>query len=171
MSHSNIIDISNKLKEKQTHSEIIHSEAPILDMKERREEMIQQERRQVKRTILTEFLGAFMVVPQKGLQKITLYDVSENGLSFDTEEENGHLDLGDQVAMRVYLNKYTYFPFVVTVSNMRFVEEEGVYRHGVSFVKGTINDVALHHFVKFIENISASLRRDGGDILVSNLGR
>ncbi len=171
MSHSNIIDISNKLKTKQTHGEKTPSEAPILDMKERREEMIQQERRQVKRTILTEFLGAFMVVPQKGLQKITLYDVSENGLSFDTDEEVGHLDVGDQVAMRVYLNKYTYFPFVVTVSNMRLVEEEGVYRHGVSFVKGTINDVALHHFVKFIENVSASLRRDGGDILVSNLGR
>lgn len=73
--------------------------------------------------------------------------------------------------MRLYLNHKTYFPFVVKVQNIRRLAEEDVYRHGANFVKGTINDEALHHFVKFIETVSASLQTDRGDILVSNLMR
>jgi len=71
--------------------------------------------------------------------------------------------------MRVYLNYKTYFGFVVKVQNSRFVPSEGVVRHGTHFMKGTLNDVALHHFVKFIETVSASLKTDDGDIQVSNI--
>ena len=44
-------------------------------------------------------------------------------------------------------------------------------RHGAGFVVGTINDVALHHFVHFIESVSASLETDNGDVMVSSLRR
>jgi len=52
---------------------------------------------------------------------------------------------------------------------VRDVSDEGVTRHGVNFVKGTVNDQALFHFVKFIETVSASLQTDHGDVMVSNL--
>jgi hypothetical protein len=101
--------------------------------------------------------------------RVALYDISENGLSFDIDASVGPLKEGEEIAMRVYMNQSTYFPFVTKVRNVRSIPDEAVFRHGVNFVKGTINDVALHHFVKFIENVSASLRRDGGDVMVSNL--
>ena len=83
--------------------------------------------------------------------------------------EEGKFQNGEEVAFRVYMNQQTYFPFVVKVTHLREIHEEGVYRHGANFVKGTVNDVALQHFVKFIETVSASLQTDHGDVMVSNL--
>ena len=145
--------------------------APVVDMTERRNEMLTQERRTVKRSILTEFIGAHIVVPDRGLQKVAVYDISEDGISFDIELEAGAYRLGDEVGVRVYLNQYTYFSFNVKVANIRVISEDGVTRHGGSFVKGSVNDVALHHFVKFIETVSASLKTDSGDVMVSGLSR
>ncbi len=170
---NNVIDLKSR-RRNVSQTEVGGHEgdtAAVVDMTERRNQIIGDERRKVRRTILTEFIGAFLVVPERGLQKVALYDISDNGISFDTEYETGKLEVGDEVAMRVYMNHQTYFPFVVRVSNARTVTEESVHRHGASFVKGTVNDVALHHFVKFIENISASLQTDHGDVMVSGLKR
>lgn len=167
----NVLDLTSRLKKSAKSTKSNKQAAPVIDMTEARNEMILQERRQVKRTILSEFIGACAVVPGKGLIKVTLYDISDNGLAFDVLEGTGHFMLGEEVAMRVYLNQQTYFPFVVTVQNIRAVADESVFRHGAGFVKGAINDVALHHLVKFIETVSASLRSDEGDIMVSNLTR
>ncbi len=134
-----------------------------------REAILQRERRIVKRTILTEFIGAFVVLPERGLYRVSLYDISEKGIAFDTEASTGHFSMGEEVAVRVYLNHRTYFPFIIKVSNTRLIEFEGVVRHGANFVKDTINEVALHHFVQFIQNISASLKTDDGDVQVSNI--
>jgi len=165
-----ILDITERLNvRKDTHNLGLKMKAPILDMVEARQAIMSRERRQVKRTILTEFIGAFAILPERGLLKVTLYDISENGISFDVELTEGGFTEGEEVAMRVYLNHKTYFPFVMKVSNSRTFEAEGVVRHGANFVKGSVNDVALHHFVKFIETVSASLKTDDGDIQVSNI--
>jgi hypothetical protein len=122
----------------------------------------------VKRTILSEFIGAFALVPRKGLLKVALFDISDNGLAFDVSEAAGHFSVGEEVAMRVYLNQQTYFPFVVKIQNIRGIDDEATFRHGAGFVKGTINDEALHHFVRFIETVSAQLQTDKGDLKVSS---
>lgn len=145
--------------------------AQVVDITERRQEVIRQERRKVKRTILTEFIGAFVVVPQKGLLKVAIYDISENGVAFDIEPNTGSFHLGEEVAMRVYLNHQTYFPFTIHVQNNRLIDDEGVVRIGAGFVRETINEKALYHFVKFIEEVSAALEHDNGDIMVSNIKR
>ncbi len=175
----NVIDITRRLakskpKDQQPNKKVAKkasAEAPVLDMTEKRNEIIQQERRKVRRTLLTEFISAFVLVPRKGLLKVTLTDISEDGAAIDVDVEAGHFQVGEEVAMRVYLNHQTYFAFVVKIQNIRGRPEDGVFRHGVHFVKGTINDQALHHFVKFIETVSASLQTDQGDIQVSNLMR
>lgn len=168
---NNVIDFSKKNRGKSKVGTSLQSEsqAPVVDITERRHEQIMQDRRQVRRTILTEFIGAYVVIPQQGLLKVSLYDISENGLSFDLSTDLGKFSRGEELAMRVYLNQYTYFPFVVKVRNVRPEGEEGSYRHGADFVKGSVNDIALGHFVKFIETVSASLERDRGDVMVSNL--
>jgi len=168
----NVIDLTRRLaKTKKTDSNRKKSTAPVIDMTEKRTEMIAQERRRVKRTILSEFVGAMALVPSKGLLKVSLFDISDQGIAFDIDSSAGHFVLGEEVAMRVYLNHQTYFPFVVTIQNIRNLGDEGAYRHGANFVKGSINDQALHHFVRFIETVSGSLRNDAGDLKVSSGSR
>lgn len=169
----NVIDLSRRRKKQPSVSknEPKVADGAVIDMTEKRNEILVQERRQVRRTILSEFVGAMALVPKKGLVKVTLYDISEDGIAFDVEDRVGHFLIGEEVAMRLYLNHQTYFPFVVKVANIRGLDEEHSFRHGANFIKGTINDQALHHFVKFIENVSASLKTDNGDLMVSNLTR
>lgn len=171
-SKSNVIDLAARRKQR-TDSEAVEvkskAKAPVLDMTERRNEIIQSERRRVRRTILTEFVGAFVVVPNQGLLKVSLYDISETGVAFDIEQQAGHFQKGEEVAFRVYMNQTTYFPFTVQISNLRHLPDEEVHRHGAKFVLGTVNEIALFHFVKFIETVSASLEKDGGDVMVSKI--
>ncbi len=172
MPKNNVIDITirrqKETKEKKPNPVVNRG---ITDMTERRMEALREERRQVRRTILTEFVGAYVVVPGKGLKKVALFDISENGLAFDIEFEYGGLAPGEELAMRVYLSQYTYFPFVVKINNRRHIPEEGIYRQGVSFVKDSVNEEALFYFVKFIESISVNLCRDNGDKLVSKYSK
>lgn len=171
-SKNNVIDLSKHRKtrvEAKKPQATKSEQAPVLDMTERREEIINSERRRVRRTILTEFVGAFVVVPNQGLLKVALYDISESGCAFDIEANAGHFKEGEEVAFRVYMNQTTYFPFTVQISNLRHMADEEVYRHGAKFVLGTVNEIALFHFVKFIETVSASLEKDNGDVMVSKI--
>lgn len=171
-SSGNVIDLQkhrNK-KSKSPKEKQKQNPASITDITEIRQEMIAEERRSVKRTLLTEFIGLHLIVPNRGLSKCSLYDISENGLAFEMPTEYGQFKVGEMVALRVYLNHQTYFPFIVKINNSRYLEEEGVYRFGGAFQKETINEIALFHFSKFIENVSAYLKTDHGDVLVSNLG-
>lgn len=162
---NNVIDLNSRRSNKGSKAKdlSISKSAPILDMVERRQAALQEERRAVRRTILTEFIGAFVILPGHGLKKVALYDISEKGLSFDLEFELGQLRVDEEIAMRVYLSQFTYFPFSVKISNVRDIPDEGVTRHGSNFVKGTVNEDALEHFVKFIETVSVDLHRDSGD--------
>ncbi len=168
--------ISAKPTKKTTKSQhLIDANSPVVDMTQRREEILSEERREVRRTILTGFIGAFVVIPtpagsksKGGLLKIEIYDISADGISFDIDPEYGQFQKGEEFAMRIYLSQATYFPFTISIQNVRRLSD-GAYRHGSSFAKGTVNDEALHHFVKFVETVSASLERDTGDVMVSNL--
>lgn len=178
---SNVIDLTKRQKSQAKNggrkakatvsAGASESDAAVLDMTARRQEILSSERRQVKRTILSEFIGAFILIPERGLQRVAIYDISENGIAFDLDLELGGLKEGEEIAMRVYLNQFTYFPFVVGIANVRSLPNEGVTRHGCNFLKATVNAEALGHFVRFIETVSASLRTDHGDVMVSNLGR
>ncbi len=138
-------------------------------MVEAREAILNSERRVVKRTLLTEFIGAFAIIPERGLLKVALHDISEKGMSFNIEGSQNFFRQEQEVAMRVYLNHRTFFPFVAKIRNQRFIVDEGVTRVGADFVADSMNNVALHHFVKFIENVSATLKTDTGDIQVSQI--
>lgn len=176
-SSGNVIDLqkhrtqrdSGKVKKSTNKVKSQEALSPIVNLTELRQEIIEQERRGVKRTLLQEFVGLHLIIPTKGLSKCAIYDISENGLAFDMPTESGQFKKGEEVALRVYLNHQTYFPFVVRITHLQHVEEEGIYRYGSAFQKDTINDTALFHFAKFIENVSAYLRTDHGDVLVSNL--
>ena len=79
-------------------------------MTERRKEIISEERRQVKRTILTEFVGACAIVPGRGLIKLLYMIFPDSGIAMDVDFEVGQFKVGEEVAIRVYLNQKHIFP-------------------------------------------------------------
>lgn len=139
----------------------------ILDFDSEKKKLLFQERRQVKRTILSEFMSAMVVLPELGLLKVALYDISEEGISFEVEDLVGQFKVGEQILMRVYLNQKTYFPIQVLIKHATSDAKSGVTRHGTEFEKGSSTDVALQHFVKFIESASDGLKKDNGDLMVT----
>jgi hypothetical protein len=160
----NVVDFKGRSKKKNSGKATTNAgDAPVIDMTERRQEIIVEERRKTRRTILSSFIGAFVIVPRKGLVKVALYDISETGLSFDIESAQGQFPLKEEVAMRVYLSQDIFFPISVKIQNARAEDAEGVYRHGALFVKNASSDLALQHFVKFIESVSQYLQVDQGD--------
>lgn len=181
-SSDNVIDLQKHRAKRQEQADSkaedfigrfssLEPSSEIVDITEVRQEIIDEEKRGVKRTILTEFIALHVVVPTQGLVKCVLYDISEGGLAFELPEHMGAMRGGEKVAMRVYLNHKTYFPFVVRVNHVQPIDDEGVYRHGCSFEKETINETSLFHFAKFIETISTFLKTDHGDVMVSNLSK
>lgn len=137
--------------------------SPVVDMTMRRESIKAHERRLIRRTVLTQFIGAFAVVPTKGLlQAVSIFDVSEGGMAFDMPTEAGAFNEGESVLLRVYLSHDTYFPFQVTVSNVR-PAEGGVMRHGALLDVNDSSYPTLLYFMKFLEEVSAITRKDNGD--------
>jgi hypothetical protein len=169
---SKVLDMTKRRKAQlEKEQATVEEPAEVLDFEEKREILVKKERRSGKRTVLTEILGSYIVVPQKGLQKVALYDISEHGVSFDLSREEGCLREGEEVALRIYISHVTYFPLVVKVTNIRFEEDEEVFRHGAGFIKELINEEALGHFVRFINAAGVSLRTDSGDLISSNSQR
>jgi hypothetical protein len=143
--------------------------ANVIDVTERIAAQQAQDRRQVQRVVFNEFISAHVYIPGKGLLRVILKNIHNTGLGFDVEESQGSFPQGEEVEMRFYLNQRTFFRFICRVIHTHYVREEGVYRHGCQFVANTVNEVALKHFIGFLENISASLMTDKGDRTISKI--
>lgn len=164
-----VIDLTSRLNHRKNSEKSSRSvSGELLDMVESRQAILKQERRDLRRTILTEFVGAFTVIPERGLLRVSLYDISDDGLAFEVDSHQGAFLKDERLAMRIYLNHKTYFEFVVQVKWQENFTEAGFVRHGTKFVKETVNDVALGHFVKFIEAVSVNLQADEGDLQISS---
>jgi hypothetical protein len=170
-----LIDLTSRLKAvppaeqavlKQTTSE-------VLSYAEQKQKILFHERRQVKRTILTEIVSSMVVLPEKGLLKVDLYDISEEGISFDLPSDQGKFKIDEEVSIRVYLNNKTYFPMIAQVKHVTDEPLEGVSRHGAIFLKGaatdTATDAALQYFIRFIEIAGVGLRKDDGDLMAPKI--
>jgi len=167
---SQVIDIRTRLKvQNNKENSNLTNQATVTDISQARDEMINSDRREVRRTILTEFISVHSVVPGYGVLKVHLYDINDKGLSFDVEEQRGSYNVGDVVELRIYLNHQTYFKIETKVAHLRSLPEEGVVRHGCGFINDSLNNEALSYFVRFIESVTASLKKDNGDILVSKV--
>ncbi len=155
-------------KVKKTVSKTAKASAfPIVEIGELREKIIADERRKVKRTLLTEFVGASVILPGSGLVRVTLKDISLGGLSFDVEKKFGSFKKGERVALRVYLNHTTFFPMEILITNSRELEDQDIFRHGSKFSQESQNHEALGHFIKFMETVSPSLSHDFGDVMLN----
>ena len=163
-----VIDLTSRLKT-LAPVESVYSNTTVVDYDEQKQRILFQERRYIKRTILTEFVSAMVVIPEKGLLKVAIYDISENGISFDVEAHQGAFKVDEEISMRVYLNQKTYFPITIQVKHVTEEVSEGVLRHGSVFLKQASTDAALRYFVCFIESVSEGLEKDNGDLMVPKI--
>lgn len=175
---SKVIDLMPRLKTLNTTTanephrfELMRepTESPVIDFTESKQKMLFHERRQVKRTILTEFISAMVVLPEKGLMKVSIHDISDEGISFDVDETNGQFKIGEEISLRVYINQKAYFPIQVNIKHVTAIPDEGQLRHGSVFLKNADNNVALQHFVKFVESASHGLKNDSGDLIAHRI--
>ena len=141
-----------------------NKKSEVVDFDSRREAARNTERRIAKRTVLTEFVGCFIVIPQHGLRRVNMHDISESGIAFDVETQFGQFKTGEEVAARIYLSQKSYFPFTVKVTNIRNEDEFGMIRHG-AVIQSAENEDALYHFIRFVESVSETLQHDEGDMV------
>lgn len=164
---SKVIDLVPRLK--TVNHEAINSvnNAEVVDLQDKKQTILFHERRQVKRTILTELISSMVIIPEKGLMKVAIHDISDEGVSFELDSTNGHFKVGEEISLRIYLNQKAYFPIQVTIKHITPYPEEGVVRHGTVYLKNEENNVALQHFVKFVESTSMGLKKDSGDLMIT----
>ena len=79
-----LIDLTTRLKTLAPSHESFASEpSEVLSYDEQKQKILFHERRQIKRTILTEFVSAMVVLPEKGLLKVAIFDIFQsNFLNF-----------------------------------------------------------------------------------------
>lgn len=169
-----LIDLTSRLKtvatERSQYNGFSTGEvSEVVNYAEQKRRLLFHERRQAKRTILTEFVSAMVVLPEKGLMKVDLYDISDEGISFDVDATQGQFKIDEEISIRVYLNHKTYFPMTVQVKHVTHEPIEGVIRHGTVFLRGaqleSSTDAALQYLIRFIETAGAQLRKDEGDLM------
>jgi hypothetical protein len=169
---SNVLPFRSKPRTESTTSALKdhnQQDAQVLDVTERILAGQSDDRRVVKRVVLNEFISAHVFVPGRGLLRVILKDIHDDGLAFEVDEREGEFSRLEVLEVRFYMNHETYFRFNVQVAHSSLNTDDGMHRHGCRFVKDTINDVALHHFIGFLQNIAASLKTDRGDRTVSNI--
>lgn len=176
MKKNNVVDLGEFRRKKggqkgtkPTDPSKSEMDASVVSMDERRKEEIASERRQLTRTVLSHFVGVFVVLPEKGLQPVSLYDVSEGGLAFDVPMELGKFEIGEPVTMRMYLSHDTYFAFTVRVANVRDVSGAGTYRHGTIMKKTEDSFQTLYFFMKFLEEVGKVARKDHGERVIGRM--
>ena len=127
---------------------------------------INEGRRKKRRIVISGLMHAAIVVPGKGLiNQIALHDISESGVSFDLPYSRSFN--GQKLAMRVYLNPEDFFHFNILITeNIRYIQEEGVYRYGAKLLPNHRNKKAIQNLVDFIESVSGILHKDHGEILL-----
>ncbi len=166
---SKIIDLVPRLKTVNHDVTNSFQSAEVVNLEDKKQTILFHERRQVKRTILTELISSMVVLPEKGLMKVSIHDISEEGVSFEIDSSYGQFKLGEEISLRVYLNQKAYFPIQVNVKHVTHDPVEGVVRHGTVYMKNEENNVALQHFVKFVESASMGLKNDSGDLMVTRI--
>lgn len=169
---SNILRFPGSKTPKDSHEnspEATAAETQVHDITQRIQDRQAEDRRKIKRVVLNDFISAHVYIPGRGCLKIALKDITDKGLAFEIDEKQGQFTRGENLEIRFYLNHETYFKFHIQVAHSAFVSEEASYRHGCQFVGDSLNNVALNHFVLFLQNIAASLRTDKGDRIITNL--
>ncbi len=116
-----------------------------------------KERRKARRRPILETFSLFAVVPKKGVHRLKIHDVSEDGIGFDLDtegesQEDFSLEAGAALELWLYFNPSLYLP--LTVETIRVEKQGPVRRVGAVFLnKGEKPHSAVVAFLQMLDNI------------------
>ncbi|MBF0207177.1 MAG: PilZ domain-containing protein [Oligoflexia bacterium] len=147
----------------------------VINFVKKRNESIEQRRREFERVMFQNFLGVYSVLDDDKEQTVAieLVDISDNGCLFQIPCHNPknsasiqHLRKKSSVDLRIYFTEKSYLLIAVSVRYCKeFVDMEGItyFRFGCEFDKSSSSFEALESFIKFIYKFAEHASTDRGD--------
>jgi hypothetical protein len=120
------------------------------------------DRRRAKRIPILASFSLSLVVPKKGMHRLDIYDVSENGIGFILNIEEEFLSvfptqIGDILEVNFYLNSSLFLPLLVRVVRIDDAQT-GERRIGGEFEKRTSESFAAFlAFLAFLDKIQTAV--------------
>lgn len=141
----------------------------VLDFNAKREENIENKRRQFERILFNNFLGAYTVVDQGGtIYPVSLVDVSREGCLFQVPwnmDRDTKIAEGTEITMRMYFTKKSFIPVVMEIKRGReHVDEDGqIYmQYGAEFDTSMPSFQAVKSFIDFMYKFAEHSSLDKG---------
>lgn len=115
-----------------------------------------QERRKVRRRPILATFSVFCVVPRKGVHRLPIHDVSEQGIAFDLDTEGEDLQdfrvtTGETLDVQFYLNQSLFLPLSVKV--IRVEDGPAVRKVGAELIPGGKGHEAFLSFVAMLDAV------------------
>ena len=142
----------------------------VLDFVGKRNENIEQKRRNFERILFKNFLGAYTVLDDNGTNyKIQLVDISREGclfqIPYDPTRQTAFED-GHEIKMRMYFTEASYVPVICKVKRFQeYIDAEGLLyaRYGCEFDKSISSFEAVESFIEFLYKFAEHSSIDRGD--------
>lgn len=142
----------------------------VIDFVEKRNEAIEQRRREFERIMLKNLLGVYSILDEPGSgHAVELIDISDKGclIQVISDKENKKRYKKDMDAhLRVYFTKTAYIPITVNIKyGTDYIDSEGIsyMRYGCEFDKTAVSFEAMDSFIKFIYKFAEHSCADRSD--------
>ncbi|MBF0360495.1 MAG: PilZ domain-containing protein [Oligoflexia bacterium] len=156
----------------------------VINFTKKRNETIEQRRREFERVVFQNFLGVYTVLDEdNNTLPIELVDISEKGCLFqiaiNINSQTGHEIYKDlrkkSVAdLRIYFTQKAYIPITVNVKYCKeYIDADGTnyLKFGCEFDKTPQTFEAMEYFIKFIYKFAEHASTDRGDHRVHHLNK
>ncbi len=145
-----------------------NSNERIVNFEEVRAKRLEEKRRKTERIFFQQILGVYSVIGNETMAPISIVDVSDTGLSFQTPfNAKKQFDLKQgEMPLRIYFSQDTYLEILVKIQNVRPTIEEGekYNRYGCSIASDTGAYEAYAQFVKFLKLYTEHCHKDTGKV-------
>lgn len=144
----------------------------VIDFTARRNEKVEQKRRNIERVVLNDILGCYSVIDDSGSHyPVKLIDVSGDGCLFEIPERDNspqYFKKNKEIALRFYFTESTFLPIVANIKHMSEHRENNkdYVRIGCEFDKSLPSFAAMEKFVEFLYKFAEFSSQDKGDLKV-----
>lgn len=142
----------------------------VLNFMEKRQEVIEQKRRNVERIMFDNLLGAYGVIDEAGsIYPVSLVDISYQGCQVQVPAQTGSemtFAMDKEMTLRFYFTKKSYIPTLVKVKRIfPHQEQDGkkYWRYGLEFDKTVASFTPLQSFIEFLYSYAEHSQVDKGD--------
>ena len=143
----------------------------LLDFLKKKEEKVENRKREFERILFKNFLGAYSVMNDgEVIYPINLVNISRGGCLINFPWNQGkfpELSVEQEIAIRIYFTKDTYIPVNLVVKRVEQVTDKQttlpVLECGCSFDETYGSFAAMRHFIDFLYSYAEHSKFDRGD--------